>query len=178
MCLQPVTKLKIYAPWAIILVFVLILLGAWYKSEDLAKLFITPPAPIVQVEYREGPERIVYLNRPELAKRDLLPESVKRDTDKEVTAVATVPEHKGDTTVIAVIDTGTGETTLETRQERPSLFELSNAKVLGIRYDINRKGTLYGSWEFLRVGAFHMELYGEINSENRAYAGVGIEYRW
>jgi len=172
------TKLKLYAPWVIILIFVLILLGAWYKREDLAKRFTTPPAPSIKVEYRDGPERIVYLNRPALVKKDLLPESVKRNPDKEVTAVATVPEHKGDTTVIAVIDTDTGETTLETRQERPSLFELSNVKTVGIRYDINRKGTLYGSYEFLRVGNFHAELYGEINSENRAYASVGIEYRF
>ena len=171
-------RFKIYAPWIGCVFLILLMLGAWYKREDLALSFITPPAPEIQVEYREGPERIVYLNRPALSHKGLLPESVKRDPDKEVTAVATVTKSNTDTTVIAVIDTDTGETTIETRQERLSLFELTNVKALGLRYTHSQDIVIYGSYELLRVGNFHIELYGEINNENHAYAGVGIEYRF
>jgi hypothetical protein len=170
-------KIKAYAGYAILILIILSMAYGWYREYSNAQ-FVAPPSPEIKVEYREGPERIVYLNRPELERKDLLPESVKRDKDKEVTAVTTVPEHDGDTTVIAVIDTDTGETTLETRRERPSFFELSNIKTIGLRYDINRRGTLYGSYEFLRAGKLHMEVYAEINSENRAYAGIGVKYKF
>jgi hypothetical protein len=172
-----VTKLN-YALIGILAVILLAMAYGWYHRDEIARQFVSMPEPEIQVEYKEGPERIVYLNPKELERKDLLPESVKRDEDKEVTAVATIPEHKGDTTVIAVIDTDSGETVIETRQERPSLFELSNVKTIGLRYDINKKGTLYGSYEFLRIGNFHAKLYAEINSENHAYASVGIEYKF
>jgi hypothetical protein len=168
--------------YALIVILVIILAAmsyGWYHRDEIARQFVPMPEPEIRIETREKiVERIVYLDPKELDRKDLLPESAKRDKDKEVTAVAVVPEHDGDTTVIAVIDTDTGATTIETRKERPSLFQLSNVKTLGIRYDINKRGTLYGSYGFLRVGNFHAEVYGEIDSEQRAYVGVGIEYRF
>jgi hypothetical protein len=169
-----------YALIGIIAIFLLALAYCWYHRDEIARQFVPMPAPEIKVEYREGPERIVYLNRPALEREDLLPERVKHDPDKEVTAVTTVPEHNGDTTVIAVIDTDTGETSLDIRQERPSLFALESLKTIGIRCDVTTSCNeleVYGSWEFLRIGSVHLEAYGEV-SRGRAFIGLGAEYRF
>jgi hypothetical protein len=154
---------------------------AWYNAEELSRRFYPAPEPEVRIETRtETIEKIVYLDKKAAADEELVPDTVLYDPDKEVTAVAIVPEHKGNTTVVAVIDKDTGITTIDLRQERPKLFALESLKTIGIRCDITTECEeieVYGSWEFLRIGALHLEAYGEVSRDD-AFIGFGAEYRF
>lgn len=160
---------------------VIILMSAaygWYHKDEYFKP--APPELIIQTVQEECVPVVHYVKEKAI-KADIVPEYVKTDSSKEVVAVATVPEHKGDTTIVAVIDKDSGITTLNTKKERPSLFEIEGIKSLGLRCNVTTacdEVTLYGSYEFLRVGALHMEAYGQINSESQAYVGLGLEYRF
>jgi hypothetical protein len=172
-------KLKAYAPWVIIVLILAAWLYSWYKPDGTGE-FVQPPVVEIETEVAECVPVIHYV-KAKAIKEDIVPESVKTDPGKEVTAVATVPEHKGETTVVAVIDKDTGLTTLDMRQERPSLFALESVKTLGLRCNVTKacnEVTLYGSYEFLRIGALHLEAYGQVDSESQAYVGIGVEYRW
>jgi hypothetical protein len=154
---------------------------AWYSGWGPQR-FTPAPEPEIRIETRTVtlPGPIVYLDKKAAAKEELVPDTVLYDPDKEVTAVTKVPEHKGETTVVAVINKDTGVTTLDMRQERPSLFALQSIKTIGIRCDVTtacNELEVYGSWEFLRIGALHLEAYGEVSSED-AFIGFGAEYRF
>lgn len=175
------TRLKAYAPWAIVILVLIVLWSAWYKRHELAERFVSAPPWAHEIETRtiEVPV-IVYLDKKDASKEGIVPDHVKASDNLELTAVGVVPPHEGDTTIVSILDTGTGLTTLDIRQERRSLFELPNRKALGVRCDILKQCdevTFYGAWEFLRVGAIHVEAYGEVGAD-RAYIGAGLEYRF
>jgi hypothetical protein len=173
-------KVKTYGPLVIIVIMASAMAYAWYSGWGPQR-FVPAPEPEVRIEtVTETIEKIVYLDKKAAAKEELVPDTVLYDTSKEITAVAKVPEHRGETTVVAVIDKDTGVTTLDMRQERPSLFALESLKTIGIRCDVTtacNELEVYGSWEFLRIGAIHLEAYGEVSSED-AFIGLGLEYRF
>jgi hypothetical protein len=175
-------RVKTYGPLVIIVLMASAALYVWYNAESIARRYVPAPEPEVRIETRTVtlPGPIVYFDKEAAADEDLVPDTVLYDPDKEITAYTKIPEHKGDTTVVAVIDKGTGVTTLDMRQERPRLFELESIKTVGIRCDVTTSCNeleVYGSWEFLRIGAIHLEAYGEISAED-AFIGFGLEYKW
>jgi hypothetical protein len=178
---KTVTRLKAYAPWAVVILLVIVLWSAWYKRYDLIERFVSAPPWAHALETRTVEvEKIVYIDKKDAEGEGIVPDHVKASDNLELTAVGVVPPHEGDTTIVSILDTGTGLTTLDIRQERPSLFALPNRKALGVRCDLTtscNEVTFYGAWEFLRVGAIHMEAYGEIGT-GKAYIGMGAEYRF
>jgi hypothetical protein len=145
-------KAKTYAPWVIIVLILASWLYSWYTPGDTGQ-FVQPPPIVIDTEVAPCVPVVHYV-KTEAIKENIVPESVKSDPGKEVTAVTEIPAHRGDTTVIAVIDTDTGVTTLETRKERPNLFALESIKTLGLRCNVTKacnEITLYGSYEFLRI---------------------------
>ena len=177
---RPMGRVKTYAPWVIVALILSAWLYSWYKPDGTGE-FVQPAPLVIEVETTKECIPVVHYVKTAAIKEDIVPEGVKADPTKEVTAVTLVPEHKGDTTVIAVIDKDTGVTTLETRKERPNLFALESIKTLGLRCNVTKacnEVTLYGSYEFLRIGSIHLEAYGQVDSEEKAYVGIGIEYRF
>jgi hypothetical protein len=175
-------RVRKYAPWALIIIILTLWAYSWYEKPNLVDKFhgANPWSTEISTEVKECTPVVHYV-KTDVIREVSVPAHVEDDSNKEVTAIGVAPRHEGETTIIATLDTVTGITALDIRQERPSLFELPNRKAIGLRCDVTNaceEITLYGAWEFLRVGAIHLEGYAEITSDNTAYAGVGLEYRF
>jgi hypothetical protein len=101
--------------------------------------------------------------------------------DLQVTATADLPKAENGHQVVSILDTETGITTLIAKEKPAPWLEFDNALVAGIRYGVNHRleqsGTVYGSWEFLRVKDFHMLGYGEINTNAEGKVQADLQYR-
>lgn len=101
---------------------------------------------------------------------------------RQAIANARIPASRGGASVVAVLDTDTGESTIVARELPPPLVEFQGDGAVGIRYgitsDLRKEGTLYARANVLRVSNVHLGAYAEINDEAEAKAQASIEYRW
>lgn len=127
-------------------------------------------------------KKIVALEKKAITKKLKLKAPLATDDAQQIIATATVPASEGKTSAIAVMNTATGETHIEARQEAPSLFGFENKKEIGIRYGVTTgygtEGALYGRWDFLRIGNVHLGAYGEVNTQGDGKAMLSAAYRW
>lgn len=165
-------------------------LWGWYHpTVDLRVLPIWNEVPQVKeiVKFKRvevpGPERLVIIEKEKIVKELDLPPQVALDNATQVTAVGEIRhcEDEGKTIVVSTINTETGESKLIEKPVPPPLFKFKNQKELGIRYGFTTQGheaDIFGRWTFLRVGAFHFAVYGELNSQPHAKAMAEATYRW
>lgn len=132
-----------------------------------------------------GPERIVTIEKEKVVEKLQLPDEIGKNPDKQVIATAKIPPHEGDTNAVAILDTKTGEGSIEVKQEDPAFFAFINKKAVGGRYgyaaDSNgakQQVDFYGHWTIARVWRVHLGVYGEVNSKPEAKTAVDISYRW
>lgn len=101
--------------------------------------------------------------------------------DLQITGTADLPKTENGLQVVSVLNTETGITTLISKEKPAPWFEFDNALIAGIRYGLNHRleqtGTVYGSWEFLRVKNFHLLGYGEINTNAEGKIQADLQYR-
>jgi len=186
-----VKKYIIILTIAIIALAVISAIWNWYRP-------LTPPA---QKEYTAAPipaaakiktqivpvKKIIALDKKQASKKLKLPEAIAQDNSKQILATAQIPETDttGKTNIVAVMDTGSGATEIISRREPQSFFAIINQKAIGIRYGISagttsleREADIYGRWDFLRTGAVHWGMYGEVNSSGEGKAMISAEYKF
>ncbi len=180
-----IKRLPIYLLAAVALLAAASAVWGWYHPKTVVReVFVEVEVPkvVMKIERVEiEVEKIVVIEKMALGKTVYLPAAVRDDEDKQVTAVGEVPPHDGKTSVVAVFDTSSGETKLNFRQEPPPFFAFMNDKELGIRYGMGiggRQVDLYARWTFVRVGAFHLAAYGELNSDEEGLAMIEASYRF
>lgn len=104
-----------------------------------------------------------------------------KPADLQVTGTADLPKTENGQQVVSILNTETGITTLISKEKPAPWFEFDNALVAGIRYGVNHRleqtGTVYGSWEFLRVKDLHLLSYGEINTNAEGKVQLDLQYR-
>ena len=124
---------------------------------------------------------VVAYNKASASERLDVPDSVKLDIATQIVAAGEIAPYEGTTTVTAVLNTGTGRTSLLSRREPLPFFSLMNDKEVGIRYGYTGDGRgfdLYGRLTFLRVGRVYTALYAESNSRREAKAMLQAGYRF
>jgi hypothetical protein len=79
------------------------------------------------------------------------------------------------------MNTKTGVGNIIAKEKPRSLLGLPNEKELGVRVGYNQNleqnVSIYGRWNFFRVGNFHLSAYGE-GSQNNATAQLELGYRF
>ncbi len=181
-----VKRLPIYLLVAVALLAVASAVWGWYHPKTVVRekfVEVEVPKVVMKIERVEiEVEKVVVIEKEVLVETTTyVPAAVRDDETKQITAVGTVPPHDGETSVVAVFDTGTGVTKLNFRQEPPPFFAFLNQKEAGIRYGIGTKGMeadLYARWTFVRVGAFHLSAYGELNSNEEGLVMLDASYRF
>jgi len=142
------------------------------------------PKDVVRVETREIlVDRVVVKWKTRIIKvLPELPESIKSDKTKQITAVGDIPPYAGHTRVVAVFDTDTGVTSLTSRRKSLPFFSSLNEKELGARYGLSGSSgmgfDIYGRWTFLRVGSIFSSMYLEGNSNSQFKAMLMAGYRF
>ena len=117
-----------------------------------------------------GPERIVYLNKPEAAEALKMPELATAPDN--VLAIVTVAPHTGNTTAISMLSP-TGEGTILLRQEPTPFWSVK--KEFGARAGMGTGGLLLGELYArpLRVGPVDIEARGYARRDDRSGADFG-----
>jgi hypothetical protein len=167
------------------------MLWSWYKPAPLVNpTQYTQAQPIKEVEKIQivkvpGPAQIVTVEKERVIEKLKLPDEIAKDDAKQVVATAVVPPHEANTNAIAIMDTKTGESHIELKQEKPPFFAFKNDKEIGIRGGIGVHGKqvdIYGRYTFARVGRFHVAAYGEgtgsETGQSNGRAMLDLSYRW
>ncbi len=155
-----------------------------------------PQAAQVKVVAVPGPPQILTVEKERIVHDLKLSDSIAKDPDKQVVATAQTPGPDGTKTdALAIIDTKTGATDIETKEERP-WFSFLNEKEIGMRAGATLnglQGALYARWTFARTWNVHYAIYAEATSPpfagtpviNRTTAAQGdgkvmldMSYRW
>lgn len=133
-----------------------------------------------------GPERIVTIEKKVVIDKLNLPQWVKDSPDEQVIATAEIEPYRGKTSAVSLINTKTGVGQIVAKQEPLPLFGFVNDREIGVRGGMNSSGspeaTVYGKWDFVRVGNVHLGVYGDASVKNDsridARIQVGIGYKF
>ncbi len=177
----------------VILVLLLILatssaLYYWYKAPAAGsgQEYEKPPEIKVVTKIKKvevpGPERIITIEKQVVVEKLKLPDWFKNDANEQAIATAEISPYKGKTNAVAVLNTKTGVGQIIAKQEPLPLFGFVNDREIGVRAGVNTDGkpetTVYGKWDFVRVGDVHVGIYGDASSTGQAKVQVGVGYRF
>ncbi len=171
---------------------------SWYHTATVNQAAYTPAQAIpaagrIKVVRVPGPPHIVTVEKEKVIGKLKLPEAIAKDPDKQVTATAQVPAYEGKTDAISVMDTRTGEGSIELKQEPLPFFGFENGKEVGARLGMGihgPEGAVYARWTFARTGRMFWAVYGEAGAPlaTPATGAAGIQadgklmldvsYRW
>jgi len=124
---------------------------------------------------------VVYKDR---VKRDLgLPETVKKDPDKKVTASTKVLPSDYPNTVTSVYDTGTGMTDLYIRRDSLPWLAFNRRMAIGAAYGVKDEAQgfvtrVYGRIDLLQIKRLHAGILGDVDNAGGWYGGAFVEGRW
>lgn len=190
---EPNMKSKIitYGLIVILLIALFASLKAWYGEKNkpiISKVeFVKVPeikvvTKIKKVEVPMKVDHIVTIQKDVLIKKvNGLPTWFVGNADEEAIAMADLPESKSGYEVMGTMNTKTGVGNIIAKEKQRSLFGLPNEKEIGARVGYSMKGqqvSIYGRWNFFRVGNMHLSAYGEGNSEGNATAQLELGYRF
>lgn len=161
-----------------------------FKKQDPVNMVQYSPGSemreTVKIKRVEVPiERIITIEKEKVVEKLKLPDEIAKDPDRQVIATTKVPAYEGDTNVVAVVNTKTGEGSMVVKQEPMSTFAFENKKELGGRFGyvagesgLKQQVDCYGRWTVVRIGRVHVGVYGEINSKPAGKMAVDLSYRW
>jgi hypothetical protein len=141
---------------------------------------------VTQIQRVEIPiKEVITIEKEKIVEKLKLPDWVKNDKNEQVIATGEIAPYEGITNAITVLNVQNGASQVIAKQMPLPLFSFESKKEVGLRYgynadDVKTQVTLFGRWQFLRVGNFHAGLYGEVNTNeaSKAVAQFEITYRW
>jgi hypothetical protein len=176
-----------------ILIFLLIVatssaLYFWYKGPVAGSgtTYEKPPEIKVVTKIKRvevlGPTKIVTIEKQVVVEKLKLPDWFKNDANEQAIASAVIAPYKGKTNAVATLNTKSGVGQILVKQEPLPLFGFVNDREIGIRGGVNSKGaiesTVYGKWDFVRVGPVNVGVYGDIASTGDARIQVGAGFKF
>ncbi len=130
-----------------------------------------------------GPKQIVTIEKKVIV--DKLGIDPVPGEGKEIIANAEIEsgsDDTGDVSVIAVMDTVTGETEIIAKAKPVSLFGFPSNIEAGVRYGLStqdlQQGNLFARWQFLRVGKLYLGAYGEMTTHPEAKGMLEVSFKF
>lgn len=176
-----------------VLAFLLIVATAsslyfWFKRPPATNTVEYVKVPEIKVVTKikrvevPGPERIVTIEKQTIVEKLGLPDWLRTNADEQAIATAAIEPYKGKTNAVAVLNVKTGVGQIVAKQEPLPLFGFVNDKEIGIRAGMDIKGqvvtSVYGQWDFARVGNVHVGIYADADSVGQAKAQVKVGFRF
>lgn len=184
MILPTKDRIKNYALTILLLLAIASMVWAWYKPAQVKTEYVEVPQikVVEKIKRVEVPvEKVITIEKEKIVEKIKLPDWIVQNKDKQIIATGVIEPYEGNTDVVSVLDVKTGEGSLSASQQPMSLFGLESDKEIGVRYGFSTKGIrtdVYGKYDFLRVGRFHVGAYGEINNLPEGKAMLNISYKW
>jgi len=164
---------------------------AWYSERNKPVVSQTEYINVPQIKEVtkikrvavSGPKEIVTIEKEKIVDKLKLPNWVAENADEQVIATAEITPYEGITDTVATLNTKTGVGNIIAKQRPLSLFAFENKKEIGARAgytteEFEQLITIFGRWQFLRVGNVHAGLYGEGNSAGEAIGQIELTYRF
>lgn len=184
-------KTIVSAIYALIITLALIsAIWAWYGERNKPPVSQTVYIPVDQIKEVTkikrvevpGPEKIVTIEKKVIQEKIKLPDWFLDETEQAI-ATGVIAPYEGKTNVVATLNTETGVGNIIAKQMPQPFMSFENKKELGVRAGYTTDGakahtSIYGRWNFMRVGNVHMGMYGEVNSEGAGIAQIDINYRF
>ena len=176
------------------LIIALVAVAIFVAGQNLYRWY--NPPPVVQKEYvtlkekidvpkREIPmKKLVVLDKAQAVKKlKSLPEAIKQDENKQITATASIEPYEGKTSVVAVTDIERGSTELLAKREPLPVISLYPHFEVGLSYmPVHSENlgqyVLDGAYQFGRVWKINGEVKGDIDEKGNWRAGVRAAVRW
>jgi hypothetical protein len=126
---------------------------------------------------------IEVLKKEEAVKKLKIGDPIKSNPNIQITDTAELPPWEGKTNVLATWDTAEGKIKINAEQVPLSFFGFENKKELGVRVGYSTDGmemrsTVFGRWQFARIGNVHLGIYGEANSRGEGIGQLEISYKF
>jgi hypothetical protein len=160
----------------------------WYKKPPTVTQTEYVKVPEIKVVTKikrievPGPERIVTLEKTVIVEKLGLPEWIKTNADEQAIATAAIEPYRGKTNAVALLNTKTGVGQIIAKREPLPLFGFLNEREIGIRAGVNIKAepitSIYGRYDFARIGNVQIGVYGDASSDGRATVQVGVGYKF
>jgi hypothetical protein len=182
------SKVIIGAFCVILAIALIAMVQAWYKERFKPVIPQTNYVEVEKIKYInkikkiEVPiEKIVTIDKTTLIKKvNGLPTWFVSNADEFAVSSANLTETKSGYEVIGTMNKN-GVGNIIAKEKPRSLFGLPNEKELGVRAGYNNKleqnVSIYGRWNFFRVGNVHISAYGECSQDN-ATAQLEVGYRF
>ena len=112
-----------------------------------------------------------------------LPTAVVAATEQRVLGATQVNPNERPTTVSAVLNTVSGETTFYQRLDPLPWFALETRRELGIAYGFKDDAggavaRIFGKVDLVQIKMIRAGLLGNVDSDGDWYAGAGVSLRW
>ena len=170
-----------------LMVFLVILAVTWWY-------FTTPPAPIGEWTAPKKDGRLKGLGSHTVpasgvvviddgAKDKLdLPDPVKKDPKKHVTAAVVIKPSERTQSVVSIFDEATGQTETLTQRMGYPLLATEQRGQLWLGYGIKNGGARVGRIllreDLLQVMALHAGVAATVDMDGGYFVGAGVAYRW
>ena len=178
--------------WGVLLAFALTATASalyfWWKPPPATNTVEYVKAPeiktVIKIKRVEvpGPERIVTLEKTVIVEKLGLPEWLRTNADEQAIATASIEPYRGKTNAVALLNTKTGVGQIIAKQEPLPLFGFLNDRETGIRAGINIKAepitSVYGKYDFARIGNVQIGVYGDASSDGTAKIQVGAGFKF
>lgn len=163
----------------------------WYKAQHKPTVSNTEYVPVPEIKtvtkikriYVPGPERIITYEKEKIVQKLKLPNWVAQDADEQIIATGEIEPYEGKTDVVATLNTKSGAGNIIAKQRPLSFLAFENKKEVGARAgyttdEFKQLITVFGRWQFFRVGAVHAGLYAEGNSQGEAIGQLELNYKF
>jgi len=162
---------------------------SWYRTPPaiFTDRYVSVPQikTVTKLKTVEVPvEKIVVIEKQVVVEKLKLPDWVKTDAGQQVLTTAEIPPYEGITNAVAVMNTQSGTSQIVAKQVPLPLFAFEAKREVGVRGGVataaesNIDITIYGRWDFLRIGNTHIGAYVEGDSSGSAKAQVQVGYKW
>lgn len=159
--------------------------SAWWNANkpSLQSTLATTSKDLQKVAKRkiECQPVIIYTD---VAKKAVgLPETVKADPEQHVLAATQVKQNERPVTVSAVLDSGTGQTSMYQRLDRLPWLAFDKRVSLGIAYGYKNDTDglvtrIYGRYDLIQIKSLHAGILADVDNARGWYGGGFVEARW
>lgn len=156
--------------------------GAWWNANkpSLPSTLANPSKDLQKVAKRkiECQPVIIYTD---VAKKAVgLPETVKADTEQHVLAATQVKPNERPVTVSAVLDTGTGQTSMYQRVDPLPWLSFDRRWRFGAFYGLSdsENGLILGvaQYQFAQIKRVNITAHGQVDTSGRYFIGGGFSW--
>lgn len=164
----------------------------WFAGREDA---VTPttevaaPLPITRAEAKTAKARVpaktkkpITVLPPSVKEALTLPEPVRKNPESQVLATGRIQAEERPYSLSAVLDGGTGMTTIYAKAEPLPWLALERKAAAGFAYGVRddgaRVGLLHGRVDVLQVKRAHLGAMWFVDTDGRAYAGLNVEVRF